>query len=162
VTLDGRIIWLDTWAFEQAAARIEQELRRPREHVDRDRLERSCEQLIAHYAGAFLGNEPEEPWCLPLRERARHRFSRAIGEASRYLLQAELPERAVDILERALESDNVAEGLYRSLMQSYARLGRTADAAETFNRCRRALQANSSVEPSAETRSIYERILQPS
>lgn len=162
VTVDGRIIWLDTWAFEQAAARIEQELRRPREQVDQDRLERSCEQLITLYTGAFLGNEPDEPWCLPLRERARHRFSRAIGEACRYLLQAELPERAIDLLERALEADGIAEGLYRSLMQSYARLGRTADAAETFNRCRRALQASLSAEPSAETRAIYDRILQPS
>jgi DNA-binding SARP family transcriptional activator len=162
VSLDGRLVWVDTWAFEQTAARVEQELRRPRENLDRDRLERYCEQLIALYAGAFLGNEPDERWCLPLRERARHRFSRAIGEASRYLLQAELPERAVDLLERALEADTVAEGLYRSLMQSYARLGRTADAAETYNRCRRALQATLSVEPSAETRAIYDRILQPS
>jgi DNA-binding SARP family transcriptional activator len=160
VSLDGRIVWVDTWAFEQTAARVEQELRRPREDLDRDRLERHCEQLIALYSGAFLGNEPDEPWCLPLR--ARHRFSRDIGEASRYLLQAEAPERAVDLLERALEADSVAEGLYRSLMQSYARLGRSGDAAETYNRCRRALQATLSAEPSAETRAIYDRILQPS
>ena len=68
----------------------------------------------------------------------------------------------MDLLERALEADGVAEGLYRNLMQSYARLGRAADAAETYNRCRRALQAALSVEPSPETRAIYDRILQPS
>jgi len=162
VSLDGRLVWVDTWAFEQVAARIEQELRRPREHVDSERLTRLSEQLIGLYGGAFLANEPDEPWSLPLRERVRHRYSRAIGEACRYLLQAELPERAVDLLERALEADGVAEGLYRSLMQSYARLGRTADAAETYNRCRRALQASFSVEPSPETRAIYDKILQPS
>ncbi|MDH3288912.1 MAG: hypothetical protein OEP48_14485 [Betaproteobacteria bacterium] len=162
VTLDGRLVWVDTWACEQAAARIEQELRRPREHVDRDRLERLCDQLITLYGGAFLGNEPDEPWSLPLRERARHRFSRAIGEGCRCLLQADLAERAVDLLERALEADNVAEGLYRSLMRCYAQLGRTAEAAETYTRCRRALQTALSAEPSAETRAIYDRILQPS
>ena len=162
MTLDGRIMWVDTWAFEQVAARIEQELRRPREHVDGERLGRLCEQLLELYRGAFLGNEPDEPWSLALRERARHRFSRAIGEACRYLLQAESPERAVDLLERAVEADGIAEGLYRSLMQSYAQLGRTADAAETYNRCRRALQGALNVDPSAETRAIYERILQPS
>jgi ATP/maltotriose-dependent transcriptional regulator MalT len=162
VTLDGHFVWVDTWAFEQTAARIEQELRRPREHVDREHLMKFCERLIALYQGVFLGNEPDEPWSLPLRERARHRFSRAIGEACRYLLQAEAPERAADLLERALEADSVAEGLYRSLMQCYALLGRTAEAAETYNRCRRALQAALSVEPSAETRAIYDKISQPS
>lgn len=162
ITLDGHLVWVDTWAFEQAAARIEQELRRPRENVDLDDLMKFCERLIALYQGAFLGNEPDEPWSLPLRERARHRFSRAVGEACRCLLQAEAPERAVDLLERALEADSVAEGLYRSLMQCYAQLGRTAEAAETYNRCRRALQAALSVEPSAETRAIYDKILQPS
>ncbi len=162
VSLDGRLVWVDTWAFEQAASRIDQELRRPREHVDGERLTRLCEQLLALYRGAFLGNEPEEPWSLALRELARHRFSRAIGEACRYLLQAESAEKTADLLERAIEADSVAEGLYRSLMQSYARLGRTAEAAETYNRCRRALQTALSAEPSPETRAIYDRILQPS
>lgn len=162
VTLDGRYVWVDTWAFEQVAARIEQELRRPRERVDQEKLAQLCERLIGLYSGAFLGNEPEEPWSLPLRERQRHRFMRAIAEACRYSQQAGQPERAVDLLERALEADTTAEGLYRNLMASYAQLGRNAEAAETYERCRKTLHASLGIEPSAETRALYEKILQPS
>ncbi len=160
LSLDGRYVWVDTWAFEQLTARIEQMLRQPRERIERDKLERACSRMIELYAGPFLANEPDEPWSLPMSERQRQRFMRAIVEACRYLQQAGQPERAADLLERALEADNVAENLYRHLMLSYSQLGRQADAAETYNRCRKTLAAVLKVEPSAETRALYEKLVQ--
>lgn len=160
LSLDGRYVWADTWAFEQVTARIEQTLRQPRERIERDKLERACSRMIELYAGPFLGNEPDEPWTLPMRERQR--FVRTTVEACRYWQQSGQPDRAVHLLERALEADNVAENLYRHLMLCYSQLGRQADAAETYNRCRKTLAAVLKVEPSAETRALYEKILQPS
>ena len=159
LSLDGRYVWTDCWAFEQLTARIEQMLRRLRENVDPEQLARLCEALTKHYAGPFLGNEPDEPWSLPARERQRHRFMRAIGEACRYWQQANQPERAVDLLERALDIDNIAESFYRHLMTSYAQLGQNADAAETYNRCRKTLAAVLKVEPSPETRALYDKLV---
>lgn len=161
LSLDGRHVWADTWAFEQLTIRIEQMLRRPHEIVDPDQLDQLCTQLNGLYKGSFLGNDPDEPWALPLRERLRHRFLRVAGELSRYWQQAAQPERAVEFLERALEADNVAEGLYRQLMLCYAQLERRADAAETFERCRKILHAFLGTEPSAETRALYAKISQP-
>ncbi|MBI3937078.1 MAG: tetratricopeptide repeat protein, partial [Betaproteobacteria bacterium] len=162
LTLDGRCVWVDIWAFEQVTARIERMLRGPRENIDRDKLGELCERMVGLYAGPFLGNEPDKPWAQPARERQRHRFVRALAQACRHFQQAGEPERAVDLLERALEADGTAESLYRNLMQCYAQLGRNAEAAETYNRCRKALQATLGVEPSAETRALHEKILQPS
>lgn len=161
LSLDGRYVWVDTWAFEQVATRIEQMLRRPRENIERDKLERLCERMIQLYSGPFLGNEPDEPWALPMRERQRQRFVRVTVEACRHWHQAGQPERAVHVLERALEADNVAENLYRHLMLCYIQLGRQAEAADTYNRCRKTLAAMLKVEPSVETRALYEKILQP-
>jgi ATP/maltotriose-dependent transcriptional regulator MalT/DNA-binding SARP family transcriptional activator len=161
LTLDGRYVWVDTWALEQVTARIEQALRRPRESIDRDKLEQTCRRMIELYVGPFLGNEPDEPWSLPMRDRQRQRFVRTIVEMSRFWEQSGQPGQAVDLLERALEADNVAENLYRQLMTCYAQLGRPADAAETYNRCRKTLAAVLKVEPSAETRALFDRILQP-
>jgi DNA-binding SARP family transcriptional activator len=79
-------------------------------------------------------------------------------EVSRYLQQAGQPERAVDLLERALEADNVAEGLYRRLMLCYLELGRSAEAAETYQRCRATLAAVLKAEPAAETRALFEKL----
>jgi two-component SAPR family response regulator len=135
-------------------------LRRPHENVDPEQLDKLCAQLVGLYKGPFLGNEPDQPWSLPSRERLRQRFLRVAGEASRYWQQAAQPGRAVDFLERALEADNLAEGLYRHLMLCYAQLGRQAEAAETFDRCRKILQASLGVEPSAETRALYTEISQ--
>ena len=157
LSLDGRYVWTDIWALEQVIARIEQILRQPHEAIDSEALDKLLLQLNGLYRGAFLGNEPDEPWCLPARERLRHRFLRAAGEASRYWQPAQ-PAKAVELLERALEVDNVAESLYRHLMQCYAQLGRRAEAAETFQRCQKMLQASLGVEPSAETRAVYAEV----
>jgi LuxR family transcriptional regulator, maltose regulon positive regulatory protein len=158
LTLDGRYLWTDCWAFEQLTARIEQMLRGSRESVDQDKLAQLCDQLTGLYPGPFLGNEPDEPWCLPARERLRHRFVRAVGEACRYWQQSGEPERTVDLLERAIEIDALAESFYRHLMASYAQLGQNADAAETYNRCRKTFAALKT-EPSPETRALYDKLV---
>ena len=162
LTLDGRYLWTDCWAFEQVTARVDQLLRAPRERVEPDRLGALCERLIGLYAGPFLGNEDEEAWSLAMRDRLRTRFLRCVGEASRYWQQAGRPEQAISLLERALEADNLAESLYRHLMLSYAQAQRQAEAIETYHRCRNTLSALLKVEPSPETRALYETILQPS
>ena len=158
LSFDGRYVWLDTWAFEQVAARVEQMLRRSRDSMDRDTFDALCDRAIALYGGAFLAREPDEPWALPMRERQRHRFMRVMTEVSRYLQEVGQPDRAVDLLERALEADGVAEGLYRHLMLCYLELGRSADAAETYQRCRTTLAAVLKAEPAAETRALYEKL----
>ena len=61
--------------------------------------------------------------------------------------------------ERCLEADPFAESFYRSLMLCYQRQERRAEALEAFNRCRKAL-AGLKVEPSTETRAVYETVSQ--
>lgn len=80
----------------------------------------------------------------------------------RYWQQAGQPERAVDLLERALELDNVAEGLYRNLMVCCVQLGRRAEAVETYNRCREVLAASLNIAPSPETTALYDELSRPS
>jgi ATP/maltotriose-dependent transcriptional regulator MalT/DNA-binding SARP family transcriptional activator len=161
LTLDGRYLWTDCWAFEQLTARADQLLRGPRERIEPDKLAALSGRLVELYAGPFLGNEPEEAWSLPMRDRLRTRFVRCVGEISRYWQNAGEPERTVELLERALEADGLAESLYRHLMLCHAQAERRAEAVETYNRCRKTLAAALKVEPSPETRALYEKILQP-
>jgi DNA-binding SARP family transcriptional activator len=161
VSLNGRYVWTDCWGFEQATARMDQLLRGPRERVEQADLLALSDRLLELYGGPFLGNDPDEPWALPARERHRSRFMRVIGEAARYWQQAGDPQRAVHLLERALDADNVAETLYRSLMICYAQLGRNADATDTYDRCRRTLAATLHTEPSPETTALHEQLARP-
>jgi DNA-binding SARP family transcriptional activator len=160
LSLDGRHIWTDVWAFEQTLGRIERMLRRPRESIDLDRLETLCERMTSLYAGPFLANESDEPWMFQTRERLRHRLVRALQDVCSHAQQAGTLEHAINWLERAIESDHIAEGLYRQLMSCYAHLGRRAELAETYERCRNAFAATRSDEPSAETRAHFEKLLQ--
>ncbi len=71
-------------------------------------------------------------------------------------------EDAVGFLHRALEADELAEGLYRQLMICYEELDRKAEALEVYNRCRKTLVARLDVEPSPETIRIYENLMKGS
>ena len=77
----------------------------------------------------------------------------------RHWVQAGEAERAIGQYERALEADDLAESLYRGLMQCHAALGRRAEAVEVYSRCRKALAARLGVEPGPETRAIYESLV---
>jgi DNA-binding SARP family transcriptional activator len=160
LTLDGRYVWVDTWGFEQATARTDELLRGAREQAEPERLAAAVDRLLALYAGPFLADEPEASWSLALRERLRSRFVRVVGELGRYWREHAEPERALTLYERALEADDQSESFYRHLMLCYSELGRRAEAADAYSRCRKTLAARLGVEPSPETRAIYENLLQ--
>ena len=159
LSLDGNYVWVDTWAFEHATALIEQMLRDPRGRAKPERLTSLAERVLALYSGAFLGDEPDTPWCLAMRDRLRARFVRTIGALCRHWEQAGEPERAAALYERALDGDDLAESFYRGLMQCHAALGRRAEAVEVFSRCRKTLATRLAVEPSPETRAIYDSLV---
>jgi LuxR family maltose regulon positive regulatory protein len=159
VSLDGRYIWVDTWALEHHIERITQVLRLPPVGTDAAQIAEAGDLILHQYQGSFLDNEAEEAWALPMRERLRRRFLRAVSDLQRYWQQAAQPERAIELLERALELDSTAESLYRNLMTCYADQGRRADAAETYRRCEKILRANLNVAPSAETSALHERLV---
>jgi len=158
VALDGRHIWVDIWAFEQIVTRIAHSLRHARDVSDPAKIAELGDRLLRYYTGAFLGNEAEETWALPMQERLRHRFQRAVSDMQRFWLQATEAQRAIDLLERALDVDSTAEGLYRDLMSCYAAQDRLGDAAETYRRCEKMLRAHLGVAPSAETTVLRDRL----
>ncbi len=162
LTLDGCRIWLDTWAFEQLIARINQTLRSKSDEaaIDSEELSELCTQLVERYAGPFLANEPEQAWSLPLRDRLRQRFVRTVADIARHWQQADEAGRAIDFLEHAIELEHTSEGIYRNLMECYALLGRHAQAVETYGRCRKMLAATLGVDPSPETTALYEKLTQ--
>ena len=161
LTLDARRCWVDTWAFEQAAAETDGVLKAPRDRVDGTRIEQLAEKLLALYSGPFLAGDADEACYVALRERLRSRFVRAMGEIGRYCQHAGEWERAVDYLQRSLDADGLAEGFYRHLMLCYRELGRAAEAIDVYERCRKTLAAVRSVEPSRETTALYETLLAP-
>jgi ATP/maltotriose-dependent transcriptional regulator MalT/DNA-binding SARP family transcriptional activator len=158
LSLDPRLVWLDTRAFDQVVAEIERRSRGDdggmTEVVTRD----LCEQLFELYQGPFLGEGGEKSWALGLKEKLRVRFLRSLVSIGHFYESQGQWERAADAYERGLLADPVAEGLYRQLMVCFENQGRIAEAMEIFSRCKRALKARLEVEPSPETRQLFDRL----
>jgi DNA-binding SARP family transcriptional activator len=162
LSLDGRLVWVDAWAFEQVTARIQRALHPElgAAPVDRASLMGLSKRLVEHYAGPFLGSEPEQAWLLPLRDRLRQRFMRAVADVARDWETAGSAALSIEIMERAIELDHASEGTYRFLMECYMRLGRRAEAVDTYSRCRRMLAAVLNVAPSRETTALFQTLTQ--
>jgi LuxR family transcriptional regulator, maltose regulon positive regulatory protein len=141
------------WAFEELVSRVEAAGQRAT-GADEPRDGEMVKELLRLYAGHFIEKECEDPWAVSMRDRLRAKFVRAVTTLGSRLEQRGRWEQAVALYSRALELDNLAEGLYRHLMISYRELGETAEALQVYRRCRDMLSIVLSINPSADTEAI--------
>lgn len=139
LSLNARTVWVDAWAFEQTSA----------DTAKPDVAERA----LALYQGTFLG-DTAAPWALPARERMRAKFLRCLTAVSHGRMQDSRHNEALQILERGLEADPLAEELYRRIMRCHAALGRRAEALAAYERCRTMLSTMLGIAPAPETETI--------
>ncbi len=103
--------------------------------------------------------DEESSWVINAREHWKSRFVRFVSETAEFLRKSKRLDEAITFLQAALDVEDLAEGIYRQLMLYYEELGRQAECIEVYNRCSKALSARLGVEPSPETRSIYEKLM---
>jgi LuxR family maltose regulon positive regulatory protein len=153
--LDPHRVWLDLWAFDRDVDALQPLLR----NTDDDAAIAAIgERMLALYRGPFMDNEEPQRWLLAARERTRQRFLRSVSDAGRYWERRERWPEAAGLYERGLESDPLAEDLYRRLMRCHLAQKRPAEAARIFWRCREMLSAQLGVPPSAETETLFRSI----
>lgn len=157
LSLNDRKFWLDVWTFERTLSEAAELLREADEFVDHGRLMAVAEKALGLYGGAFMADE-DPSWVLAARESWRSKFVRFSAGVARFLTDTGRKDEAIVFLERGLEADDVAEGLYRQLMLCYQQMDRRAEAVEVFNRCRTTLSSRLDLEPSPETCHIYEQV----
>jgi DNA-binding SARP family transcriptional activator len=167
VVRDGQIafkeqaIWLDTWALEHVAARIESLLGAglaAQPVVDDGELERRRIELFVLYRGHFFGEADLLPWALPMRDRLRARFVRSVDALGQRLERIGRPEAAIALYRAALVHDNLAEELYQRLIACHLARGEDAQALNAYRRCRELLSMVLGLRPSARTEALISRI----
>jgi DNA-binding SARP family transcriptional activator len=120
---DPAVLDVDLWRFEAAlqdASRAE----------DPARLSDALERAVAAYSGDFCPGL-DAIWV----EAVREDFHRRALDAHVRLAECytdDQPERALAVLERAVELDPICEDLYRRLLTLLVRLGRTETARRTW------------------------------
>jgi class 3 adenylate cyclase/two-component SAPR family response regulator len=153
LSLDPARCWVDVWAFDQLVSRID---RAAGPSVDADDVHHAelVKELLRLYAGHFIEKESQESWAVAARDRLRAKFVRAVTTLGAGLEQRKEWDQAAALYSRALELDNLSEGLYRRLMIVYRELGETAEALQVYRRCRDMLSIVLSTSPSADTEAV--------
>jgi DNA-binding SARP family transcriptional activator len=153
ITLDARYCWVDAWAFERILS-LSDDLYSKRQTENAIEL---IQKAINMYNGHFL--EEEHPWAISLREHLRNKFMRSIRKLGHYWEKMEQWEKAINCYQKGLEIDDLAEEFYQHLMICHRYLGLRSEALAIYHHCRKILSINLGIEPSPETKAIYESLL---
>ena len=109
--------------------------------------------------GEFLTDYPNEKWAASTRQRlARARGEFLIVLAERLRAEGQ-PGAAADRLNWLADRDPEREELHRRLMRCYVDAGEPARALRQFHICRTLLLKEHGIEPSAETRRLFEALV---
>jgi ATP/maltotriose-dependent transcriptional regulator MalT len=143
--------WFDVEEFETLVGRAR--LLPPQDWQAEDLWRRA----VALYRGDFL-TEVERVWCVPKREQLREMYVEALIGVGRCHEARREFQRAIDWYRLALGVNELREDVHRRIMHCYTKAGRRSEALAQYHRCREILRQELDIEPSAETRGLYERI----
>jgi DNA-binding SARP family transcriptional activator len=152
IDLEPAVVWLDTWALDDACGRVERCAER-----DEPALAAAVEEVVALYTGPLLGELDIEGHIDIARQRIRARVTRVVlaaGSAYEARGQHDLAQR---LYERALDRDDASEPLYQRMMMLLDQRGQCTTALEWFSRCEARLAVDHAT-PSPATREIHRRI----
>lgn len=110
-------------------------------------------------AGFFVRDAPEfEEWMLAQKARLRDLALHALHTQTQLQLMRAQYSQVIDSVGRVLAIDPWREEAHRQLMTALVRSGQRSAALAQYRVCQRLLQTELGVEPSTETRTLYERI----
>jgi len=155
LTLNPKVCWVDTWAFERFLGRAEHALK-GNEIKEAVWWFEKAEQL---YQGNFLCDEHIASWGMRLRERLRNRLLRQISALGDTFYKTKAYKQATIYYQKGIEVDDLVEELYQSLMKTYEALGRHAEALSTYQGLKKKLSDTFGISPSSKSEAIYRSIL---
>jgi DNA-binding SARP family transcriptional activator len=155
LNLVQRYCWVDVWAFERLLYDGESQwLKRNQEAAVR-----LTEKAVKMYRGHFLSTESEKAIAAPLKERLRDKFLKAVKTLGIYYENSGENKKAIELFQKGLGIDRLSEELYLHLIKCHLKLGQKADALMVYKRCEKTLFESFGLEPSAEAKALYQKIL---
>lgn len=160
LSLNPGYCWVDAFSFEGILSRVymgKSESKMGSKKAKKDEIE-LLEKCMELYKGTFLAKDQHKPWSVSYRERLKDKFIRCINElGNRYERQGDV-EKAIECYQKGLEADELTEDFYFNMIRCYKTLGQNAEAVNTYHRCRKILASALGIEPSLQTRALYESI----
>ena len=120
---------------------------------------RSYELLAEVYRGELLPGDVYDDWFAQMRDEYRAKYADAMLQAASILQRRDDSLGALTFVRRALNQDPWREDLYQAAISCQIAAGQRSAAIETYLQCRAKLSEDLGLEPSAETRALYDQIL---
>lgn len=136
----GPALWLDIAALEEAG-------------------EQDLEAAVSAYRGELLPGF-YEPWVLLERDRIDAVYDRKMKRLVDQKLGDQNWAEAIEWAEAWIANGRIPEAGYRALITAFAASGERSKAEEAYRRCVEALREEIGVEPSDETRELYESLVE--
>ena len=158
LSIDQRHCWVDIWAFERLAGRVD--TLRSTHALDSatDEVVRLTKNALSLYSGNFLAADNGLPWAHSTRERLRSKFVRLVVNAGYYWENAGVWHKAAECYQKGLEVDDLVEEFYQRLLVCYLHLGKRGESLILYERCRTVL-AMQCIRPTAKTRAAYDAVI---
>jgi DNA-binding SARP family transcriptional activator len=150
LSLDPGHCWVDVWAFE----RLFDEAK-----IASPPIAALTEKAVNIYRGHFLSHDSDKLGTGSKRERLRNKFLLLITRYCEHLEAAREWTKAVQILQKGLEIDTVAEQFYQHLMICYHKLGQESEVLKIYNQCSSVLNETLGIKPSSITETLRAEIL---
>jgi two-component SAPR family response regulator len=119
-------------------------------------------QAVQLYRGEFLAGVHVGEWADERRRALRVAYQDALVAYGRTLDVADDLDRAVAILQRAVEHDPLDERAHRGFMLCVARAGEPARAVRDYQELAQRLRAELGIAPADRTTAVFRRIAHPS
>ncbi len=120
---------------------------------------RLYERLAEIYRGELLPGDVYDDWFVQVRDEFRAKYADAMLQAASMLQRDDDPLGALTFVRRALNQDPWREDLYQAALTCQIAAGQRSAAIETYLQCRSKLSEDLGLDPSVETRALYDQIL---
>ncbi len=152
--LEGGRLWLDEqWCWSDVGALHALMHRIGSAHgAGLDQLQRWARQLLGLMRGPLLAGEDAD-WVLAARERYRQRFVVTVAQLAAHMEPID-PHAGIQLYQRALDVEPLAESLSRRLMRLHAQRGDHAEALRVWRTCSTMLMVSAGMGPSRETQAL--------
>lgn len=153
--INSHCCWIDFWYFEKLLDQAEDAVR---EEASLNVIESLMVELKKLYQGPFLHDSPDQYWLLISRERIHYRLLSVLSSMGRLCEKKQSPGQAINLYQRIISLNPLAEESYQNLMRCLKSLGRRAEAMEVYLRCCKNLSVALDIGPSADTEAIFKSI----
>lgn len=143
ISLNPTLCWLDTQAFEEAAAAL------PAAPTPGQ-----LAPVLALYRGELLAGEEEGALAAPVRQALAARFGALVARAAEACEQGAQWESAAELYLQGVQADPLAEGFYQSLMLCHLARGRHGEALAVHARLCDALRTTRGATPGPATEAL--------